>query len=56
MKLTRKRARKLRKKRDNTVRLQEVLEGASHQEELQNWSFAEISEQRHRVLCHDKEI
>jgi hypothetical protein len=44
-KLTRKKARKLRKKRDNTVRLQEVLEDTSQQEELQNWSFVEISEQ-----------
>ena len=43
MKLTGKKARKLRNKRDNTVRLQEVLEDTSQQEELQNWSFAEIS-------------
>jgi hypothetical protein len=43
-KLTRKNARKLRKKQANTVRLQEVLEDTSHKEKLQNWSFAEISE------------
>jgi hypothetical protein len=55
-KLTGKKARKLRKKRANTVRLQEVLEDTSQQEELQNWSFAEISEQRHRILRHDEAI
>jgi hypothetical protein len=37
-----KKARKLIKKRTNTVRLQEVLEDTSQQEELQNWSFLEI--------------
>ena len=41
-KLTGKKARKLRKKRENTVRIQEVLEDTSQQEELQNWSFPEI--------------
>jgi endonuclease/exonuclease/phosphatase family metal-dependent hydrolase len=56
MKLTGKKARKLRKKRANIVRLQEVLEDSSQQEELQNWSFAEISEQRHRVLRHGEAI
>jgi hypothetical protein len=55
-KLTGKKARKLRKKRANTVRLQEVLEDTSQKEKLQNWSFAEISEQRHRVLRHDEAI
>jgi hypothetical protein len=45
MKLTGKKARKLRKKRANTVRLQEVLEDTLQKEKLQNWSFAEISEQ-----------
>jgi hypothetical protein len=49
-------ARKLRKKRASTIRLQEVLEDTSQQEELQNWSFVEISEQRHRVLHHDEAI
>jgi hypothetical protein len=43
MKLTGKKARNLRKKRDNTVRLQEVLEDTLQQEELHNWSFTEIS-------------
>jgi hypothetical protein len=56
MKLTGKKARKLRKKRDNTLRLQEVLEDTSQQEELQNWSFAKISKQRQRVLRHDEAI
>jgi hypothetical protein len=55
-KLTGKKARKLRKKRANTVRLQEVLEDTSQKEKLQNWSFVEISEQRHRVLRHDEAI
>jgi hypothetical protein len=44
-KLTGKKDRNLRKKMDNTIRLQEVLEDTSQQEELQNWSFVEISEQ-----------
>jgi hypothetical protein len=56
MKLTGKKARKLRNKRANIVRLQEVLEDTSKKEELQNWSFIEISEQRHRALRHDEEI
>jgi hypothetical protein len=55
-KLMGKKYRKLIKKRDNTIRLQEVLEDTSQQEELQNWSLAEISVQQHRVLRHDKEI
>ena len=44
-KLTGKKDRKLRKKRDNNERLQEVLEETARKETLQNWSFAEISEQ-----------
>jgi hypothetical protein len=56
MKLIGKKARELRKKRANIVRLQEVLEDTSQQEELQNWIFAEISEQRHGVLRHDEAI
>jgi hypothetical protein len=55
-KLTGKKARKLRKKKDNTIRLQDVLEDTSQQEELQNWSFTEISEQQNRVLRHDEAI
>jgi hypothetical protein len=51
-----KKDRKLRKKRANTIRLQEVLQDTSQQEELQNWSFAEISGQQHRVLRHDEAI
>jgi hypothetical protein len=45
MKLTGKKARKLRKKRANTVRSQEVLEDTLQKEKLQNWNFAEILEQ-----------
>jgi hypothetical protein len=56
MKLTRKKARKLRKKRANTLSLQELLEDTSQQEELQNWSFAKISEPQQRVLRHDEAI
>jgi hypothetical protein len=56
MKLTGKKARKLRKKKANTVRSHEVLEDTSQKETLQNWSFVEISEQRHRVLRHDEAI
>jgi hypothetical protein len=54
--LTGKKDRKLRKKGANTIRLQEVLEDTSQQEELQNWSFTEILEQRHRILLHDEAI
>jgi hypothetical protein len=43
-KLTGKKARKIRKKRANTERLQEVLEETSQKEKLQNWSLAEIPE------------
>jgi hypothetical protein len=56
MKLTVKKARKLRNKRVNTERLQEVLEETSQKEKLQNWSFAEIPKLRHRVLLPDEEI
>jgi hypothetical protein len=56
MKLTRKKARKLRKKRTKTEKLQEVLEETSQKEKLQNWSFAEISEQQHMALRHDEAI
>jgi hypothetical protein len=56
MKLTGKKARKLREKRANTERLQEVLEETSQKEKLQNWSFIEISEQRHMALRHDEAI
>jgi hypothetical protein len=42
MKLTRKKARKLRKKRANTVRLQEVLEDTLQQEKLQDWSVIRL--------------
>jgi hypothetical protein len=55
-KLTGKKARKLRKKRANTARLQEVLEETSQTEKLQNWNFVGISEQRHLALRHDEAI
>jgi hypothetical protein len=45
MKLTGKKARKLRKKRTKTEKLQEVLEETLQKEKLQNWIFVEISKQ-----------
>jgi hypothetical protein len=55
-KLTGKKARKLRKKRANTKRLQEVLGETSQKEKLQNLSFTRISEQWHMALRHDEAI
>jgi hypothetical protein len=55
-KLTRKKAIKLSKKRDKIKKLQKVLEGTSHKENLQNWTFVEISELRHMALRHDEAI
>jgi hypothetical protein len=52
-KLTGKKARKQSKKRD---KLQKVPEGTSQRENLQNWSFVGISEQRHKALRHDEAI
>jgi len=46
-KLTGKKARKLSKKRSRIEKLKKVLEGTSQKENLQNWSFARISKQRH---------
>jgi hypothetical protein len=51
--LTGKKARKLSKKRD---KLQNIPEGALQKENLQNWSFAGISEQRHMALRHGEVI
>jgi hypothetical protein len=56
MKLTRKKVRKLSKKRAKIEKLQKVPEGTSQKENLQNWSFAKIPEQRHMALRHGKEI
>jgi hypothetical protein len=55
-KLTGKKARKLSKKRDKIEKLQKVPEGTSQKENLQNWSFVGISEQRHMALRHDEAI
>jgi hypothetical protein len=44
-KLMGKKARKLRKKKVKIEKLQQVPEGTSQKETLQNWSFAEILEQ-----------
>jgi hypothetical protein len=49
MKLTEKMARKLGKKRAKIEKLQKVPEGPTQKENLQNWSFAGIPEQRHMV-------
>jgi hypothetical protein len=50
MKLTGKKARKLSKKRAKIEKLEKVLEGTSQRENLQNWSFVGITEQRHMPL------
>jgi hypothetical protein len=55
-KLTGKKARKLSKKRAKIEKLQKVPEGTSQKENLQNWSFVGISEQRHMALRHGKAI
>jgi hypothetical protein len=56
MKLTRKKARNLSKKRAKIDKLQKVPEGTSQKENLQNWSFVEISEHRHMTLRHGEAI
>jgi hypothetical protein len=55
-KLTGKKARKLSRKRAKIEKLQKVPEGASQKENLQNLSFTEISEQRHRSLHRGEAI
>jgi hypothetical protein len=55
-KLTGKKARKLSKKRAKIDKLQKVPEGTSQKENLQNWSFVGISEQRHMALRHGEAI
>jgi hypothetical protein len=54
--ITGKKARKLSNKRANIDKLQKVPEGTSHKENLQNWSFVGISEQRHLALREGKAI
>jgi hypothetical protein len=56
MKLTGKKARKLSKKRAKIEKLQKDPEGTSQKENLQNWSFVGISEQRHMALRHGEAI
>jgi hypothetical protein len=48
-----KKARKLNKKRE---KLQNVTEGTSQKEDLQNWNFVGISEQRNMALRHGESI
>jgi hypothetical protein len=55
-KITGKKARKLSKKREKIEKLQNVPEGTSQKEGLQNWNFAEISEQRNLALHHGEAI
>jgi hypothetical protein len=54
-KLTGKKARKLSKKRSKIEKLQKVPEGTSQKENLQNWNFVGIAEQRHMALRHGKQ-
>jgi hypothetical protein len=56
MKLTRKKARNLIKKRSKIEKLQKDPKGISQKENLQNWNFVGISKQRHMELFHGKEI
>ena len=56
MNLTGKKARKLNKKRDKIKNLQKDPKGTLQKENLQNWSFVGISEQRHMALHHGEAI
>jgi hypothetical protein len=56
MKLTRKKARKLSKKRSKIEKLQKVPEETLQKENFQNWNFVGISEQHHVELLHGEEI
>ena len=56
MKLTRKKARNLNKKREKIKKLQKGPEGTSQRENLQNKNFIGISEQRHMALHHSEAI
>jgi hypothetical protein len=55
-KITRKKARKLSKKREKVEKLQKGPEGTSRKEDLQNWNFVRISEQRPMALHHGEAI
>ena len=55
-KLTGKKARNLSKKKAKIERLQQVPEATSQKENLQNFNFVKISEQRHRPLRRGKAI
>jgi hypothetical protein len=55
-KITGKKARKISKKKAKIDKLQNILDGTSQKEKLQNWNFVRISEQRHMALHHDEEI
>jgi hypothetical protein len=54
--ITGKKAPNISKKREKIEKLQKVSEGTSQKENLQNWNFVGIAEQRHMVLHHGKEI
>ena len=56
MNLTGKKSRKLSKKRAKIENLQKVPEETLWKENLQNWSFTRIPEQRHMALRHGEEI
>jgi hypothetical protein len=55
-KLTGNKARKLSKKREKIEKLQKIPDRTSQKENLQNGSFAKISEQRPMELHHDEAI
>jgi hypothetical protein len=55
-KLIGKKDRNISKKRAKIEKLQKIPEGTSQIENLQNWSFVGISEQRHMALRHGEPI
>jgi hypothetical protein len=55
-KLIGKKVRKISKKKDKIEKLQKVPEGTSLNENMKNWSFVKISEQRHMALHHGESI
>jgi hypothetical protein len=55
-KLTENKDRKLSKKRAKIDKLQKVPEGTSQKENLQNWSFVGITEQRYMALRQGEAI
>jgi hypothetical protein len=55
-KFTMEKDRNISKKKAQIERLQKIPEGAPQKEKLQNLSFVEIAEQRHRALCHGEAI